>query len=113
MRALNQIVKAATLAAFALAGCSETSPLRFSAIRRSSDAEEVAPRPAVDIAILIAVKELGQPQNNADQVVRALLVVFRLHFRRNLVIRLGKHVFQLYLVRIVAERSKGENFCHN
>src|ERR1051326_2237190 len=54
----------------------------------------------------------GLAQNDANQVVRAALVIGGLHFRRDFVIGLGQHVFQLHLLGIVTKSLKWNDFSH-
>src|ERR1051326_333188 len=54
----------------------------------------------------------GLAQDDPDKVVRAALVISGLHFRGDLVIGLGQHVFQLYLLRIVTKRFEWNDFSH-
>src|SRR5258708_7331361 len=72
---------------------------------------EVFRRPGVDVeGVRIGFACL--PQDDTDTVMDTPLVVFRLHFRRDLVIGLGKNVLQFDLVGIVAKRFKGNDFRH-
>ena len=57
---------------------------------------EIARGSGVDAFAPLGVKEFRQAQNDADQIVRAALVVGLLHGGRDFVVGLGDHVTQLY-----------------
>ncbi len=55
---------------------------------------EVACRARVDTFAALRIEKFRQAEDNADEVVRAALVIRLLHRRRDLVIRLGHHILQ-------------------
>jgi hypothetical protein len=67
---------------------------------------------AVGLAGRVVVEELGQAEDDPDQVVRAALVVGLLHGGRDLVVGLGDDIFKPDPRGIVTERSEGIDTGH-
>ena len=73
---------------------------------------EVACRSGVDVVDAWLVKQFRQAKDDANQIVGAASVVDLLHCGRDLVIRLGDHVFDAYSGGIVARGAERINACH-
>src|ERR1700731_1271306 len=73
---------------------------------------EIAGSAGINAFTAFSIEEFWKAENNADQVVRAALIVGLLHGRGNLVIRLGHHRVQPDSARIVSPGSKGINVGH-
>jgi hypothetical protein len=64
------------------------------------------------IQVAALVKQLRQPQNDANQIVGTALVIGLLHGRRDLVVGLRDHVLRVHLGRVIAQRAKGIDTGH-
>src|ERR1051325_8162725 len=72
---------------------------------------EILRSPGVYVEV-VGIGFAGLAQNDPDQIMRTALVIFCLHLGCNFVVRLGEHIFQLYLPGIVAKSFEWNDFSH-